>query len=62
MSGTGLKLYLLISKMGKREKRILSTATQDYTLKNHWGKKNNTLCLYLAGFLLLTCEDAYENM
>lgn len=47
--------------MDKRGKRILSIATQDYTLKNHWGKKN-TLSLYLARFLLLTSEDAYENV
>ena len=61
MSGTGLKLPLLISEMDKRGKRILSTATQDHTLKNHWVSKKNQLSPYLPRFLLLRSRGASEN-
>lgn len=41
ISGNGLKLPPVISEMDKRGKRILSTAIQDHTLKNHWVRKIN---------------------
>lgn len=45
ISGTQLELPLLISELNKRGKRILSTATQDHTLKNHCvSKKKNRTC------------------
>lgn len=62
ISGTQLELPLLISELNKRGKRILSTATQDHTLKNHSvSKKKIELAPYLPRFLLLTSGVASEN-
>lgn len=51
--------------MDRRGKRILSTATQDHTLKNHWVSKkkktNKKLAPYLPRFLLFTSRRASEN-
>lgn len=50
--------------MDKRGKRVLSTAIQDRTLKNHWVRKKtptNKLAPYLRGFPPLTIGGASEN-